>query len=183
MLTVIDDSHILQLSSRNDTREEGFKLLLKKYQQRLYWHIRRMVVEHEDADDVLQNTMIKIWQGLEKFRQESQLYTWLYRIATNEALSFLKKAQRTRSIPFEDGGTELSKLIDTSPLVSGDEISSKLQKAVLMLPAKQRLVFNMKYFDELKYDEISKVLGTSVGALKASYHLAVKKIEKAVLLD
>ncbi len=183
MLAVIDDSHILQLSIRSDSREEGFKLLLKKYQQRLYWHIRRMVVDHEDADDVLQNSMIKIWQGLEKFRQESQLYTWLYRIATNEALSFLKKAQRTRSIPFEDGGMELSNLIDTSPLVSGNEISRKLQKAVLMLPAKQRLVFNMKYFDSMKYEEISAVLGTSVGALKASYHLAVKKIEKAVLLD
>jgi len=183
LLPVVDDSKILQLISQAHTREEGFKLLLEKYQQRLYWHIRRMVIDHEDADDVLQNTLIKTWQGLEKFRKESQLYTWLYRIATNEALSFLKKAQRSRSIPFEDGGEELCNLIDHSPHVSGDEISRKLQKAVLMLPAKQRLVFNMKYFDDMKYQDISAVLGTSVGALKASYHLAVKKIEKQLFLD
>jgi len=180
---VIDDRKILQLSNETHSREEGFSLLLKKYQQRLYWHIRRMVIDHEDADDVMQNTLIKVWSGIGKFRQDSQLYTWLYRVATNEALSFIKKAQRTRSVPYEDGGTELSNLIDNSPLVSGDEISRKLQKAVLMLPAKQRLVFNMKYFDEMKYKEISAVVGTSVGALKASYHLAVKKIEKQLLLD
>ena len=157
--------------------------MLKKYQQRLYWHIRRMLVDHADADDVMQTTMIKAWQGIDKFRQDSQLYTWLYRVATNEALSFLKKAQRARKIPFEDGGAELSNMIDNSPMISGDEISLKLQKAILLLPAKQRLVFNMKYFDEMKYEEMSSVLGTSVGALKASYHLAVKKIEKQVLLD
>ena len=180
---MIDDRKILQLSNEIHSREEGFSLLLKKYQQRLYWHIRRMVIDHEDADDVMQNTLIKVWSGIGKFRQDSQLYTWLYRVATNEALSFIKKAQRTRSVPYEDGGTELSNLIDNSPLVSGDEISRKLQKAVLMLPAKQRLVFNMKYFDEMKYEEISAVVGTSVGALKASYHLAVKKIEKQVLRD
>jgi len=156
---------------------------VKKYQQRLYWHIRRLLVDHNDTDDVLQDTFIKVWQGLLKFRGESQLYTWLYRIATNEALSFMKKAQRNRSIPYEDGGPELCTLCDNMPLISGDEISLKLQKAILMLPAKQRLVFNMKYFDEMKYAEISAVLGTSVGALKASYHLAVKKIEKYVLVD
>ncbi len=179
----IDDREIIQLTRNEHSKEEGFVLLVKKYQQRLYWHIRRLVVDHDDADDVMQNTFIKIWHGLAKFREESQLYTWLYRIATNEALGFIKKAQHKRSIPFEDGGPELSALIDNSPLISGDEISRKLQRAVLMLPAKQRLVFNMKYFDEMKYEEISAVLGTSVGALKASYHLAIKKIEKQVLVD
>ena len=178
-----DDKEILELLQGDDTREDGFVLLVKKYRHRLYWHIRRMVVIHDDADDVLQNTFIKAWQGLSKFRQESKLYTWLYRVATNEALSFLNKAQRSRSIPFEDGGAELSHLVDISPQISGDEISRKLQKAVLMLPARQRLVFNMKYYDEMKYEEISEVLGTSVGGLKASYHLAVKKIEKQVLTD
>ncbi len=179
----IDDREILKLIREEHSRERGFILLVKKYQQRLYWHIRRLLVDHNDADDVLQNTFIKVWQGLPQFRGESQLYTWLYRIATNEALSFMKKAQRNRSIPYEDGGADLCALSDNAPSISGDEISRKLQKAILMLPAKQRLVFNMKYFDEMKYTEISEVLGTSIGALKASYHLAVKKIEKQLLVD
>ena len=179
----IDDREILKLIREEHSGERGFILLVKKYQQRLYWHIRRLLVDHNDADDVLQNTFIKVWQGLPQFRGESQLYTWLYRIATNEALSFMKKAQRNRSIPYEDGGAELCTLSDNAPSISGDEISRKLQKAILMLPAKQRLVFNMKYFDEMKYAEISEVLGTSIGALKASYHLAVKKIEKQLLVD
>jgi len=178
-----EDREILQLIRNKPTREEGFVLLLKIYQQRLYWHIRRMIVDHDDSDDVMQTTMIKVWQGIEKFREDSQLYTWLYRIATNEALSFIKKAQRERNIPFEDGGIELSNMMDNSPNISGDEISLKLQRAILQLPAKQRLVFNMKYFDEMKYEEMSSVLGTSVGALKASYHLAVKKIEKHIVTD
>lgn len=177
------DREILELIRNPSTREEGFHLLVKEYQKRLYWHIRRMLINHDDSDDILQETFIKAWQGLAKFRQQSGLYTWLYRIATNEALAFLKKAQKKRSIPFEDGGEALGSLMDTSALVSGDEISRKLQKAILMLPARQRLVFNMKYFDEMKYQEISAVLGTSVGALKASYHLAVKKIEKQLQPD
>ena len=179
----IDDREILKLIREEHSGERGFILLVKKYQQRLYWHIRRLLVDHNDADDVLQNTFIKVWQGLPQFRGESQIYTWLYRIATNEALSFMKKAQRNRSIPYEDGGADLCALSDNAPSISGDEISRKLQKAILMLPAKQRLVFNMKYFDEMKYTEISEVLGTSIGALKASYHLAVKKIEKHLLVD
>ena len=178
-----EDRKILQLSRERNSREDGFVLLVKTYQKKLYWHIRRLVISHEDADDVLQNTFLRTWLGLSNFRQDSRLYTWLYRIATNEALIFLKKAQRSRSIPYEDGGKELSNLIDHSQDISGDEISLKLQKAILMLPAKQRLVFNMKYYDDMKYEEISSILGTSVGALKASYHLAVKKIEKLVLLD
>jgi RNA polymerase sigma factor (sigma-70 family) len=178
-----DDKEIMRLCSDEHTREEGFVLLVKTYQQRLYWHLRRMVIYHDDADDVLQECWIKAWRGLDSFRQESQLYTWLYRIATNEALSHLKKVQRNTSLPFEAGGEELGSLIDSAPLVGGDEISRKLQKAILILPAKQRLVFNMKYFDDMKYNDMSEVLGTSVGGLKASYHLAVKKIEKHLMMD
>lgn len=142
-----------------------------------------MLVDHDDTDDVLQNTLINAWRALPKFRQDSQLYTWLYRIATNEALSFIKKSRKHLLHAYEEGGQEISDLVDTSSSISGDEISFKLQKAVLLLPAKQRLVFNMKYFDDMKYEDISEVLGTSVGALKASYHLAVKKIEKIVMQD
>ena len=157
--------------------------MVQKYQQRLYWHLRRMLIDHDDTDDVLQNTLLNAWRALPKFRKDSQLYTWLYRISVNEALSFIKRSPRDRLQAYEEGGQKMSDLIDTSPGISGDEISIKLQKAVLMLPAKQRLVFNMKYFDEMKYEDISEVLGTSVGALKASYHLAVKKIEKLVIQD
>ena len=157
--------------------------MVEKYQRRLYWHLRRLLVDHDDTDDVLQNTLINAWRAIPKFRHDSQLYTWLYRIATNEALSFIKKSRRARLLAYEEGGQAMSDLVDTSSYISGDEISMKLQKAVLMLPAKQRLVFNMKYFDEMKYEDISEVLGTSVGGLKASYHLAVKKIEKQVLQD
>ncbi len=178
-----DDKEILDLIKDESSREKGFILILEKYQKRLYWHIRRFLVNHEDADDVLQNTFIKVWQGLAKFRSESQLFTWLYRIATNESLIFIKKAKRHKAISLEEGGHELAACLDNDPLISGDEISIKLQKAILMLPAKQRLVFNMKYFDELKYHEMSAILGTSVGALKTSYHLAVKKIEKQVLIN
>jgi len=157
--------------------------MVEKYQRRLYWHLRRLLVDHDDTDDVLQNTLINAWRAIPKFRHDSQLYTWLYRIATNEALSFIKKSRRDRLLAYEEGGQAMSDLVDKSSYISGDEISMKLQKAVLMLPAKQRLVFNMKYFDEMKYEDISEVLGTSVGGLKASYHLAVKKIEKQVLQD
>jgi RNA polymerase sigma-70 factor (ECF subfamily) len=180
---VNDDREILELIADPKLREEGFTKMVHKYQRQLYWHLRRMLVDHDDTDDVLQNTLINAWRALPKFRKDAQLFTWLYRIATNEALSFIKKFRRERYIAYEEGGQEMSNLIDTSYGISGDEISIKLQKAVLMLPAKQRLVFNMKYFDEMKYEDISEVLGTSVGALKASYHLAVKKIEKNVVGD
>ena len=173
----------MQLCSNEQTRDQGFTLLVKAYQQRIYWHIRRMVIYHDDADDVLQETWIKTWKGLKKFRMESSLYTWVYRIATNEALTHIKRKERITSIPFESGGEVLSDLVDSAPLMDGDEISRKLQKAVLQLPAKQRLIFNMKYFDDMKYNEISEVLNTTVGGLKASYHLAVKKIEKFLEID
>lgn len=171
------------LLGERDSREKGFTFLVEKYQQRLYWHIRRLILDHDDTDDVLQETFIKAWRGIQGFRSDSKLFTWLYRIATNEALTFIKRSRSKGHVSLEEGGAELARQVDTSPLLSGDEISLKLQIAVLKLPAKQRLVFNLKYFEEMKYQEMSEVLDTSVGALKASYHLAIKKIEKELLPD
>ena len=162
------------------SRNFAFSKLVNTYQERLYWHIRRIVIDHDDADDVLQNTFIKAFKNLDKFREDSQLFTWLYRIATNEALTFLKKKKRNIFVSIDEVGHTLSSKLEASPELSGDAIQLKLQQAILTLPTKQRLVFNMKYFDEMKYDEISEVTGTSVGALKASYHHAVKKIEAFV---
>lgn len=157
--------------------EPAFNQLVAKYQERLYWHIRKIVIDHEDTDDVLQNTMIKVWRSLASFRSESGLYTWLYRIATNEALSYLKQKKKKSFAPWVDVEGQMSEKLEADPWFSGDEIQLKLQKAILKLPEKQRIVFNMKYFDSMKYEEMSKILGTSVGALKASFHHAVKKIE------
>ena len=137
-----------------------------------------MVIDHDDADDLTQEAFIKAWKNLDKFRQESKLFTWLYRIATNECLTFLTNKKKRVMVGTDDVENELSQKLDSSPHVSGDEIQLKLQKALLTLPEKQRLVFNMKYYDDLKYEEISEILGTTVGGLKASYHHAVKKIEE-----
>ena len=177
------DQDILEAFKVETGRDMAFNLLVNRYQERLYWHIRRMVVDHNDSDDVLQNTFIKAYNGLKNFRGDSQLFTWLYRIATNESLTFLKKKRTKFFIPMVDVEHELAQNLESDALISGDEIQLKLQKALLKLPEKQRLVFNMKYFDEMKYEQMSEVLGTSVGALKASYHHAVKKIEKFVRED
>jgi RNA polymerase sigma-70 factor (ECF subfamily) len=174
----MDDKELLAKFSQADTRNYAFNQLVKKYQQKVYWHIRKMVIDHDDADDLTQETFVKIWQNLEKFKGDSQLFTWIYRIATNECLTFLNKKKRKFFLPIGDVSKELIRKLEASEYISGDEIALKLQKALLTLPEKQRLVFNMKYFDEMKYEEISEVLGTSVGALKASYHHAVKKIEE-----
>lgn len=176
----MEDKEILEKFAREESRNMAFNQLVRKYQQKIYWHIRKMVIDHEDADDLTQETFIKVWKHLENFRQDAQLYTWLYRIATNECLNFLKSKKRKFFLPINDVSAELSAKIDQSDNISGEEIQLKLQKALLRLPDKQRLVFNMKYYDDLKYEEISEILGTSVGALKASYHLAVKKIENYV---
>ena len=162
------------------SRNLAFSKLVNTYQERLYWHIRRIVIDHDDADDVLQNTLIKVFKNLDGFREDSQLFTWLYRIATNESLTFLKKKKRNIFVSMDDVGHTLSSKLEADPELSGEAIQLKLQQAILTLPNKQRLVFNMKYFEELKYEEISEVLGTSVGSLKASYHHAVKKIEAYV---
>ena len=171
------DNELLELFKNENSRNFGFNLLINKYQQRVYWLIRRMVIDHNDAEDVTQNTFLKVWQGLDNFRNESALFSWIYRIATNEALNFLKHKRFKFFIPIENVSEQLSQTIENDELFDGDEIEKKLQKAILTLPDKQRLVFNMKYYDDLKYEEISEIIGTSVGALKASYHHAVKKIE------
>ncbi len=181
---MLSDSELLLRFQDEQTRHAAFDELIKKYQQKIYWHIRKMVIDHDDADDVVQDTFIKVWHGLHNFRSDSQLFTWIYRIATNESLNFLQKKRRQNHVPLDsEDSLDLLNTLETSisqDYISGDEIQIKLQKAILQLPDKQRLVFNMKYFDELKYEEISEITGTSVGALKASYHLAVKKIEDSL---
>lgn len=156
----------------------GFNLLTRKYQERVYWHIRKMVIDHDDTNDLVQDVFIKIWKNIGSFRKDSNLFTWIYRIATNETLTFLAKKKKRFFIPIHDLSEELESKLEESDLIDGDEIQMKLQKALLKLPEKQRLVFNMKYFDELKFKDIAVITGTSVGALKASYHHATKKIEE-----
>ncbi len=173
----MEDKELLAKIRNPETRHYGFNMLVRGYQQRVYWLVRKMVIDHDDADDLTQEVFIKIHKAIEKFREDSQLYTWIYRIATNECLTFLNKKRRRFLLPLEDVAKELSLKIDSSAGLGGDEIQKKLQLALLKLPDKQRLVFNMKYFDDMPYEDISKITGTSVGALKASYHHAVKKIE------
>jgi RNA polymerase sigma-70 factor (ECF subfamily) len=172
------DRELLEMFRNSDTKNYAFNLLMRKYQERLYWQVRKIVISHDDSDDVIQNTFLKVWGGLESFREDSQLFTWLYRIATNEALTFLKKKKTKFLLPLVDVEQQLSRTLESDPYVNGNELQIKLQQAILKLPEKQRIVFNMKYFDEMKYEDMSDVLGTSVGALKASFHHAVKKIEK-----
>ena len=163
-----------------DTQENAYAKLLTDYKERLYWHIRKIVIEHDDADDVLQNTFIKVFQNIDGFKGNSSIYTWMYKIATNEALNLIKKKSKYYGVSNEEWiETKVSKL-ESDHYFDGDELSIRLQNAVAKLPEKQRLVFNMKYFDEMKYDNISEILGTSVGGLKASYHHAVKKIKKQI---
>jgi len=181
MAAQVEDAEILRKFQDEKTRNEAFNLLLKKYQQKLYWHIRRMVIDHDDADDIVQDTFVKIWKNLPGFRSDAQLYTWMYRIATNECITFLNKKKQKNNIPLDDVAYELADTLADSTYFNGDKAQLKLQQAILTLPEKQRLVFNMKYFDDMKYEEMSDVLGTSVGALKASFHLAVKKIESFLL--
>ena len=178
----VEDSEILKKFAQENTRDEAFRLLLTKYQQKVYWHIRRMVISHDDTDDLVQDVFLKVWKSLSNFRNDSQLYTWLYRIATNESITFLKRKKIRNSVSIDDDdGKNMVKTLAESPYFDGDKAQMKLQKALLTQPEKQRLVFNMKYFDDLKYEDISEILGTSVGALKASFHIAVKKIEQQLL--
>lgn len=156
---------------------------MREYQERIYWHVRKMVIDHDDADDIVQEVFVKVWKNLDSFRQDARLYTWIYRIATNECLTFLRKKKRTFFVPINDVQSELAEKLENDESLSGDAIQLKLQKALLKLPDKQRLVFNMRYFDEMKFSDISEVTNTSVGALKASYHHAVKKIEDFISED
>jgi RNA polymerase sigma factor (sigma-70 family) len=176
-----DDKVLLMEFRQEATRERAYTAIVKKYQEKLYWHIRRMVVDHDDADDVLQNTFIKAWGGLDNFREDSQLYTWLYRIATNESLSFLEQQKRKATVNLDDVEAGLSNKVKADTNFDANRLEWKLQLAIQQLPEKQRLVFNLRYFDEMPYQEMSRVLDTSEGALKASYHHAAKKIEEFLL--
>ena len=178
---IVDDAEILSKFQDEKTRNTAFNLLLKKYQQKIYWHIRRMVIDHDDADDIAQDVFVKVWKNLPGFRADAQLYTWMYRIATNECITFLNKKKAKNNVSLDDVDSTLGDTLAASSYFDGDKAQRKLQEAILTLPDKQRLVFNMKYYEDMKYEEISDVVGTSVGALKASFHLAVKKIEAFLL--
>jgi RNA polymerase sigma-70 factor (ECF subfamily) len=171
------DEELLMQFREAATKEAAFTSIIKKYQERLYWHIRRMVVDHDDANDVLQNVFIRVWNGLENFRQDAQLYTWLYRIATNECLTFLEAQKKRAAVSLSDVETGLSNKIKADKDFDANRLEWKLQLAIQQLPDKQKLVFGLRYYDEMPYEHMSEVLGTSEGALKASYHHAVKKIE------
>jgi RNA polymerase sigma-70 factor (ECF subfamily) len=181
MTTQLDDKELLQLFKEETTRESAYTRIIKKYQEKLYWHIRRMVVDHDDANDVLQNMFIKVWKNLQNFREDSQLYTWMYRIATNESLTFLEQQKKRNSSSLSDDDGYLSNKLVADKDFDGKKLEWKLQLAIQQLPEKQKAVFNLRYFEEMPYEEMSRVLETSEGALKASYHHAVKKIEDYIL--
>lgn len=181
MTVTTQDSELLIQFRNPDTREQAFTAIIKKYQEKLYWHVRRMVVDHDDANDVLQNIFIRVWNGLENFREASQLYTWLYRIATNECLTFLEQQKKRAAVSLSDVEEGLSNKVKADKHFDPQKLEWKLQVAIQQLPEKQRIVFNLRYYDEMPYEEMSRVLDTSEGALKASYHHAVKKIEDYIL--
>jgi RNA polymerase sigma-70 factor (ECF subfamily) len=180
----VKDEKILvaQLKNRH-TQEIAFRNLMSLYKKRLYWHIRKIVISHDDTDDVLQNTFIKVFKNIHQFNEDSKLYSWMYRIATNEAITFINKKAKQQNVDISELQHTLANTLESDDLYTGDQIQLLLQKAVVTLPQKQQLVFNMKYFEEMKYDEISEILETSVGALKASYFHAVKKIETYIKLN
>ena len=174
----MEDKEILELYREEGKQEFAFNLLVEKYSERLYWHIRKLTCSHEDTNDLLQSSMVKIWEHLPDFREESRLYTWIYRIATNETLTFLRKKRLSAILTLSNYDTVLANKLQSDPSFIGDKLQMALHKAILHLPDKQRAVFNLRYFQELKYEEIAEILETSVGALKASYHHAYNKIKK-----
>lgn len=175
-----EDRSLIERLRQPESCRAAFNEVIRCFSEPLYWQIRRMVESHDDASDVLQNTFLKAWQSIENFRGEAKLSTWLYKIAVNESISHLARERKRLNISLDEDESHLVNLIEADEWTDGDEIALKLRKAVASLPEKQRIVFNMKYYDEMKYERMSEILGTSVGALKASYHLAVKKIEKAL---
>jgi RNA polymerase sigma-70 factor (ECF subfamily) len=181
MKETIDKKELCALFADEATRQVTFSILIKSYQQRLYWHIRKMVMVHDDANDILQNTFIKAWTNLLSYRGDASFTTWIYRIATNETLDFLQSSYARHAGESVDFETSLAGTIDHDPYFDGDAAEKLLYKAIATLPDKQRLVFNMRYFDEMPYAQMSEIVGTSEGALKASYHLAVKKVEQYIL--
>jgi RNA polymerase sigma-70 factor (ECF subfamily) len=172
----ITDEYIICLF-REKKQEKAFRLLVDKYKERLYWHVRKILISHEDADDILQNSFVKIWQGLEHFRFDSQLYTWMYRIATNEALNFLQEKRRKVYGNSDEISDFLINTLESDLYFGGDDIQKELQRAILTLSDRQRVVFNMRYYDDMSYEEIAQILNVTIGTLKATYHNAVKKIE------
>ena len=177
----MSDNELIQQLKDEKQRDRAFRILVDQYSQKLYWQIRKMLLNHDDANDVLQNTFIKVLNGVADFRGDSKLSTWLYRIAINETFTFLNQQRQRHQMDMVDMENALAQHLTSDSYFDGDELQKKLQEAVLTLPEKQRLVFNMKYYDELKYEEMSDIFGTSIGALKASYHLASKKIEQYIL--
>lgn len=176
--TNTDDIELVARLQNPATCRKAFEEVIARYSESLYWQIRRMVPNHDDANDLLQNTFMKAWTSIENFRGAAKLSTWLYKIAINESLSFLERERKRTNLSLDDESTHLIHAIEADTNIDGDELRLKLRKAIATLPEKQRLVFNMRYYDEMKYEQMSEILGTSVGALKASYHLAVKKIEE-----
>lgn len=174
----LTDVQLLELIELN--KESGFRSLMHQYQEQTYWHIRRMVTTHEDADDVVQNTFIKVFKNLDKFKGDSKLYTWIYRIATNESLTYLKNRKKRHSESIDETENNIENKLVADAYFDGDSIQLLLQKAIIGLPDKQKAVFNLRYYEEMPYRDMSEILETSVGALKASYHHAVKKIEEFI---
>ena len=178
-----EDPQLIEQLRQPQTMRRAFNEVISRYSEPLYWQIRRMVQSHDDASDLLQNTFLKAWQSIENFRGDAKLSTWLYKIAINESITFLAQERRRQNISLDDQAASLAAIIEADTNIDGDRLALRLRQAIASLPEKQRLVFNMKYYDDLKYEEISQILGTSVGALKASYHLAVKKIEQILGSD
>ena len=174
------DIELLQQFRITGTKHLAFTRIVEKYQKKLYYHIKKMVIDHDDTNDLLQNTFVKVWNSLDKFREDSQLYTWMYRIAINESLTFLKQKSKRRLHRIDDVEHELHDKSGNSEYFNSGQLEMKLQQAIVALPAKQQQVFTMRYYDRMKYEEMSQLLGTSVGALKASYHHAVAKVEKYI---
>lgn len=178
---MIEEQLLVEELQNEHTREQAFRVLISMYKERLYWHIRKIVINHDDADDVLQNTFIKIFRAIGNFKQESKLYSWMYRIATNESITFLNKRAKESNVDITELQSQMVSSLDADEWFSGDDIQRLLQKAIATLPHKQQLVFNMKYFDEITYDQMSEILETSTGSLKASYFHAVRKIEEYII--
>lgn len=181
MKSTYNEEEVLAMLQEESTRRRGFEIVVDKYSQTLYWQIRRMVFSHDDANDLLQNTFVKAWVNLDSFRGEARVSTWLYRIAMNECITFLNRQRMMTGLSLDDPDSAAAARIESDTYFDGNAAQRALQQALATLPEKQRMVFNLKYFDEMKYEQMSEMLGTSVGALKASYHHAVKKIEKYLL--
>lgn len=176
----IDEQQLVRDLQNPATAHKAFDLLMRTYGEQVYWQIRKMVASHDDANDLLQNCFIKAWKNIHNFRGDARLSTWLYKIAVNESINFLNKERQRQGLTEEDPDSFLLQNLESDPYFEGDDLEKELQKAILQLPEKQRIVFNMRYYDEMKYEDMSEILGTSVGALKASYHHAVKKITAAI---